>query len=91
MATGVDGENYALTFEDAKTRCEASGSSIASRDDLLEARQMGLDWCECGWLSDGTAGFVLQKEDLDCISAFKESVMKCKASSHYNAWCKSFV
>jgi len=39
---------------------------LASRDDMLQSRALGLDMCSCGWLSDNTKGLVVRTFDPAC-------------------------
>uniref|UniRef100_UPI0037E80E81 hyaluronan and proteoglycan link protein 1-like n=1 Tax=Semicossyphus pulcher TaxID=241346 RepID=UPI0037E80E81 len=48
---------YNLNFEEAVQACADQGAEIASHDQLLEAWKGGLDWCNAGWLSDGTVQY----------------------------------
>ena len=41
----------------ASKQCESQGMRLATRRELEHARQLGYDWCECGWLVDGTVGY----------------------------------
>ena len=42
---------------DAAKQCESKDMRLATRRELELARQLGYDWCECGWLADGTVGY----------------------------------
>ncbi|KAL4235572.1 Hyaluronan and proteoglycan link protein 3 [Mactra antiquata] len=74
MVEGVNGR-YSLTFPEGQAVCEERGTIVASREDLLEARGMGYDMCVCGWLSDGTGGFVVQTHDPGCTFEFHTGVI----------------
>ncbi|CAB1332554.1 unnamed protein product [Coregonus sp. 'balchen'] len=45
---------YNLNFFDAERACREQDSIVASFDQLYEAWRGGLDWCNAGWLSDGS-------------------------------------
>ena len=65
-----DNGRYSLTFNEAKKACkERRGGDIASREDMLQARSLGYEFCSWGWLSDGSKGLVLQNYTEDCLSS----------------------
>lgn len=49
---------YQLNFNEAKQACEEQGATLATFDQLYAAwEDEGLDWCNAGWLADGTAQY----------------------------------
>ncbi|XP_062856758.1 hyaluronan and proteoglycan link protein 3 isoform X2 [Trichomycterus rosablanca] len=49
---------YQLNFYEAKEACEQQGSCLASFEQLYTAWEVDeLDWCNAGWLADGTAQY----------------------------------
>ncbi|XP_053573636.1 hyaluronan and proteoglycan link protein 3 [Bombina bombina] len=48
---------YQLNFHDAKKACEGQDSMIASFEQLFKAWEEGLDWCNAGWVMDGTVQY----------------------------------
>ncbi|XP_076587954.1 hyaluronan and proteoglycan link protein 1-like [Chaetodon auriga] len=48
---------YNLNFDDAVQACMEQDAVVATHDQLLEAWKGGLDWCNAGWLSDGTVQY----------------------------------
>uniref|UniRef100_A0A8C5MDM1 Hyaluronan and proteoglycan link protein 3 n=1 Tax=Leptobrachium leishanense TaxID=445787 RepID=A0A8C5MDM1_9ANUR len=48
---------YQLNFHDAKKACEEQDSMLASFEQLFKAWSEGLDWCNAGWITDGTVQY----------------------------------
>lgn len=48
---------YQLNFHDAKQACEGQDAMIASFEQLFQAWEEGLDWCNAGWLGDGSVQY----------------------------------
>ena len=70
----------------AATLCQAKGMVVATRDQLDEARQLGLDRCRCGWLADGTVGFPVVTPRAKCGDPnLPAGVRMCPASRPYNS------
>lgn len=44
-----------MTFDEAKAECESMNAELASPGQLHAAWRQGLDRCDYGWLSDGSA------------------------------------
>ncbi|KAM9810963.1 hyaluronan and proteoglycan link protein 1a [Neosynchiropus ocellatus] len=57
---------YDLTFQDAKQACLKQGSTVANYDQLFHAWRNGLDWCNAGWLEDGTVQYPITKPRAPC-------------------------
>uniref|UniRef100_A0A3Q3J5G7 Uncharacterized protein n=1 Tax=Monopterus albus TaxID=43700 RepID=A0A3Q3J5G7_MONAL len=52
---------YNLNFEGAVRACAEQNAVVASYDQLFEAWKGGLDWCNAGWLNDGTVQYPITK------------------------------
>ncbi|RMC01230.1 hypothetical protein DUI87_22179 [Hirundo rustica rustica] len=48
---------YNLNFHEAQRACAEQDSVMASFDQLYDAWRSGLDWCNAGWLSDGSVQY----------------------------------
>ncbi|KAM6930315.1 hyaluronan and proteoglycan link protein 1-like [Xenentodon cancila] len=57
---------YNLNFSSAIEACRKQDAVIASHDQLHEAWQDGLDWCNAGWLSDGSVQYPITKPRQPC-------------------------
>ena len=52
---------YSLTSDEAAGACAALGARLATPDEITAAQQLGANWCRCGWASDGSAYFPMNK------------------------------
>ncbi|XP_018525172.1 hyaluronan and proteoglycan link protein 1 [Lates calcarifer] len=57
---------YNMNFETAMQTCVSLDAVVASYDQLYEAWKDGLDWCNAGWLSDGTVQYPITKPREPC-------------------------
>ncbi|XP_010899661.1 hyaluronan and proteoglycan link protein 3 [Esox lucius] len=48
---------YQFSFLEAQRACEEQDSTLATFEQLFTAWEEGLDWCNAGWLADGTAQY----------------------------------
>lgn len=48
----VDRGGYVLSREQAKAVCEEYGARQATYADVVQASNLGADWCRAGWVSD---------------------------------------
>lgn len=48
---------YQLNFHDAKKACGGQDAMMASFEQLFRAWEEGLDWCNAGWIMDGTVQY----------------------------------
>lgn len=46
-----------MNFHEAKEACEQQDAHLATFEQLFAAWGEGLDWCNAGWLADGTAQY----------------------------------
>ncbi|XP_078585877.1 hyaluronan and proteoglycan link protein 2-like [Branchiostoma floridae x Branchiostoma japonicum] len=75
---------YKYDLDEARHACAEQGASLASYHHLYEAWQDGLEYCACGWLSDGTARYPMQTARTGCGSRI--GIITCSHTSS-NAWC----
>ncbi|XP_063053667.1 hyaluronan and proteoglycan link protein 3 [Engraulis encrasicolus] len=57
---------YQLNFHEAKQACQEQGASLATFEQLFAAWEEGLDWCNVGWLADGTAQYPVSNPRAAC-------------------------
>lgn len=57
---------YTLNFDEAVEACVEQDAVVASHDQLKEAWKGGLDWCNAGWLNDGTVQYPITKPREPC-------------------------
>lgn len=57
---------YRMNFRDAALACLNQNAEIATFDQLVKAWKRGLDWCNAGWLSDGTVQYPITKPRAPC-------------------------
>ncbi|XP_078694209.1 uncharacterized protein LOC144923513 [Branchiostoma floridae x Branchiostoma belcheri] len=76
---------YRYDLDEARQACAENGAVLATYDQLREAWQGGLQRCDCGWLSDGTAYYPMQESRQDCANT--RGVVRCDWQLTQNAWC----
>lgn len=57
---------YNLNFVDAVRTCVEQGAEIATHDQLYDAWRVGLDWCNAGWLADGSVKYPIVNPRVPC-------------------------
>jgi len=63
--------------------------TLASRDDMLQSRALGMELCVCGWLADNTKGLVIR--DPACGFGSDDVVYTCSDAGFgvsSDAYCK---
>ncbi|TRY89444.1 hypothetical protein DNTS_016044 [Danionella cerebrum] len=82
---------YRFTFLDAKEACAAQDALLATYKQLYYAWTEGLDWCNAGWLSDGTVGYPILHPRPACggdlLSGIRSYGLRHKTRDHYDAFC----
>uniref|UniRef100_H3AVU2 Hyaluronan and proteoglycan link protein 4 n=1 Tax=Latimeria chalumnae TaxID=7897 RepID=H3AVU2_LATCH len=57
---------YTLNFHEAQKACTDQDGILASYDQLHEAWLEGLDWCNAGWLEDGSVQYPIKRPREEC-------------------------
>jgi len=80
-------EIYTIPWSEAEAECQARGMTLASRADMLESRALGLDICDCGWISDGSCVLVQVTFRPGCGFSNEDTVHTCDYLEA-GAYCK---
>ncbi|XP_038125792.1 hyaluronan and proteoglycan link protein 1-like [Cyprinodon tularosa] len=83
---------YNMSFDDAVQACSSQGAVIASFEQLLQAWEDGLDWCNAGWLDDGTVHYPIKKPREPCGGAISSPGIRSygrrnKQKSRFDVFC----
>ncbi|XP_037305136.2 hyaluronan and proteoglycan link protein 3-like [Pungitius pungitius] len=60
------GGHYHLSFLGARQACEEQDSTLATFPQLLRSWKEGLNWCNAGWLADGTVQYPITRPRAPC-------------------------
>ncbi|XP_051980955.1 hyaluronan and proteoglycan link protein 1-like isoform X2 [Xyrauchen texanus] len=83
---------YNLNFHDAEAACLEQDAVVASFEQLFEAWKGGLDWCNAGWLNDGTVQYPINNPREPCGGArasagLRNYGQRDKSNSRYDVFC----
>lgn len=83
---------YNLNFHEAQQACLEQDAMIASFDQLYEAWRSGLDWCNAGWLSDGSVQYPITRPREPCggqntVPGVRNYGFWDKEKSRYDVFC----
>ncbi|XP_062985714.1 hyaluronan and proteoglycan link protein 1 [Elgaria multicarinata webbii] len=83
---------YNLNFFEAQQACLDQDAVIASFDQLYEAWRLGLDWCNAGWLSDGSVQYPITNPREPCggknmVPGIRNYGFSNKDQSRYDVFC----
>ncbi|KAK2118074.1 Hyaluronan and proteoglycan link protein 1 [Saguinus oedipus] len=83
---------YNLNFHEAQQVCLDQDAVIASFDQLYDAWRGGLDWCNAGWLSDGSVQYPITKPREPCggqntVPGVRNYGFWDKDKSRYDVFC----
>ncbi|KAM9765880.1 hyaluronan and proteoglycan link protein 3-like [Menidia menidia] len=60
------GGRYQLSFLEARQACEQQDSTLATFRQLFQSWREGLNWCNAGWLADGTVQYPIRQPREPC-------------------------
>ncbi|KAM9734751.1 hyaluronan and proteoglycan link protein 1 [Menidia menidia] len=83
---------YHLNFYEAQRACREQDAVVASFEQLQAAWRAGLDWCNAGWLSDGTVQYPITAPRGPCggrgtAPGVRSYGLRDKERSHYDVFC----
>ncbi|XP_074539815.1 hyaluronan and proteoglycan link protein 2 [Halichoeres trimaculatus] len=82
---------YKLTFQEAKDVCVEQDGVLASYSQLYRAWTEGLDWCNAGWLDDGTVHYPIITARPACggetLPGIRSYGPKDKKVDQFDAFC----
>ncbi|XP_044036545.1 hyaluronan and proteoglycan link protein 3-like [Siniperca chuatsi] len=58
--------HYHLSFLGAQQACEEQDSTLATFTQLFQSWKEGLNWCNAGWLADGTVQYPITRPRMPC-------------------------
>ncbi|XP_059846920.1 hyaluronan and proteoglycan link protein 4 [Hypanus sabinus] len=80
-----------LNFNDAKAACAGQDAILASYEQLHRAWEQGLEWCEAGWLADGSVQYPIYSPQHKCgrsnHSGIRNYSYQHKEDQRYDAFC----
>ncbi|KAA8579069.1 hypothetical protein FQN60_018810 [Etheostoma spectabile] len=88
---GTKNGRYKFTFHEAKEVCAEQDATLASYDQLFRAWTEGLDWCNAGWLRDGTVHYPIIHPRPACggelLPGIRSYGPKDKTNDRFDAFC----
>lgn len=83
---------YNLNFQDAETACLEQDAVVASFEQLYGEWRNGMDWCNAGWLNDGTVQYPITKPREPCggvrtSAGLRNYGRQNKSNSRYDVFC----
>ncbi|XP_007897935.2 hyaluronan and proteoglycan link protein 1 [Callorhinchus milii] len=83
---------YNLNFIEAQKACKDQDAIVASFDQLYDAWRAGLDWCNAGWLSDGSVQYPITKPREPCggrntVPGVRSYGYRDKMKNRYDVFC----
>uniref|UniRef100_A0A8C6WEU9 Hyaluronan and proteoglycan link protein 2 n=1 Tax=Neogobius melanostomus TaxID=47308 RepID=A0A8C6WEU9_9GOBI len=82
---------YRFNFHEAKEACAEHDATLATYDQLYRAWTEGLDWCNAGWLHDGTVHYPIIQPRAACggglLSGIRSYGPKDRKHDRFDAFC----
>ncbi|XP_048882992.1 hyaluronan and proteoglycan link protein 2 [Brienomyrus brachyistius] len=84
--------HYKFTYRDAKEACESQDATLATYHQLFKAWTEGLDWCNAGWLNDGTVHYPIIHPREPCggkelLPGIRSYGPRDKTRDYFDAFC----
>lgn len=76
--------NQDYTYEQAKCKCEAYNSRLATREEIIKSFNKGANWCNYGWSEGQNAFFPVQKCYWDKMQKNDETKNTCGLEAGVN-------
>uniref|UniRef100_A0A3P8V5I7 Hyaluronan and proteoglycan link protein 4 n=1 Tax=Cynoglossus semilaevis TaxID=244447 RepID=A0A3P8V5I7_CYNSE len=82
---------YKLNYHQAEDACKQQDAILASHSQLHKAWLEGLDWCNAGWLEDGSVQYPVSHPRAQCgrkeTPGVRNYGYRHKEDEHYDAFC----
>ncbi|XP_036394952.1 hyaluronan and proteoglycan link protein 2 [Megalops cyprinoides] len=83
---------YKFTYQEAKEACNGQDATLATYQQLYRAWTEGLDWCNAGWLNDGTVHYPILHPRAQCGGeelrpGIRSYGPKDRSRDYYDAFC----
>ncbi|KAJ8285549.1 hypothetical protein GJAV_G00028100 [Gymnothorax javanicus] len=83
---------YNLNYHEAEKACQSQDAVVASFDQLYQAWKEGMDWCNAGWLNDGTVQYPINTPRGPCggnetAPGVRSYGRRDKQNSRYDVFC----
>lgn len=86
---------YRFNFHEAKEVCAENDATLATYDQLYRAWTEGLDWCNAGWIHDGTVHYPIIEPRAACGGGLQPGIRSYGAKDRkhdlYDAFCFTSV
>lgn len=85
---------YHFNYFGAGHACQDQDASLATPEQLLTAWEEGLDWCNAGWLADGTVQYPITEPRAGCGGTSSAPGLRSYGERHrllsqFDAFCFS--
>nr|XP_029499697.1 hyaluronan and proteoglycan link protein 2-like [Oncorhynchus nerka]XP_029499759.1 hyaluronan and proteoglycan link protein 2-like [Oncorhynchus nerka] len=82
---------YKFTYKEAKEACVEQDGTLATFKQLYRAWTEGLDWCNAGWLIDGTVHYPILHPREECggelLPGIRSYGPRDRIRDHFDAFC----
>ncbi|XP_078071550.1 hyaluronan and proteoglycan link protein 1 [Mustelus asterias] len=83
---------YNLNFIEAQKACKDQDAIVASFEQLYDAWRAGMDWCNAGWLSDGSVQYPITKPREPCggrntVPGIRSYGLRDQMKDKYDVFC----